>query len=206
MARPADPQRREAILRAAREVFLERGYSEARLSDIAHRAGIVPSTLYLYFSSKEEMVQAIASSIRQRTVQAILPILQHLRGQDDVLQLVQTLLSPVAEDPDVFRLTQLDSGLSSVRFPHPRPQHGPRFQEIIRLLEAQMDQGYLRRYEPTALMDTLAGTLRWMVELYAVLAEDEKERHQQTFVQMLCALLLPEAESSEKTIARQERN
>lgn len=191
MARPADPQRREAILRAAREVFLERGYSEARLSDIAHRAGIVPSTLYLYFDSKEEMVRAIVGGIRQKTVQAILPILEHLRGREDIIQLVQTLLSPVAEAPDVFRLAQLDQALSNVRFRPSRPPHGPFFQEAIRLLEGQMEQGYLRRFDPMALLDTLVGLLGWMVEMYATLEEDERERYRETFAQMLCAMLLP---------------
>lgn len=191
MARPADPQRREEILRAAREVFLERGYSEARLSDIAHRAGIVPSTLYLYFDSKEAMVRAIVVNIRQKTVQAVLPILEHLRSKEDVKLLVQTLLAPVAEAPDVFRLAQLDEALSNVRFHPSRPPHGPAFQEALRVLETQMDRGFLRRYDPMALLDTLVGWLRGIVEMYATLAEDERERYQETFIDMLCALLLP---------------
>ena len=191
MARPAEPQRREDILRAAREVFLERGFSEARLSDIAQRAGIVPSTLYLYFDSKEAMVRALADSIRRKTVQSLLPILGHLRGRDDIVQLVQTLLSPVVDDPDMFKLAQLDTGLSGVRLHLARPVHGPAFQEVVRALETQMDQGFIRRYDPVALMDTLAGFLRWIVEMYSTLEEDEKGRYQKTFVQMLCDMLLP---------------
>ncbi|HLV97192.1 MAG TPA: helix-turn-helix domain-containing protein [Ktedonobacterales bacterium] len=191
MARPADPQRREAILRAAREVFLERGYSEARLSDIAQRAGIVPSTLYLYFESKEEMVRAIAGSMRQETVQEVLPILEHLRDRNDIIRLVQTLLSAIARNPDIFRLIQLDTGLRSVRFHPSRPAHGPVFQDVIRVLETQMDQGFIRRYDAMALIDTLVGLLRWMVELYALLEADQQAQYQETFVDMLSAMLLP---------------
>ncbi len=191
MARPADPQRREDILRAAREVFLERGYSEARLSDIAHRAGIVPSTLYLYFDSKEEMVRAIVGGIRQKTVQAILPILEHLRGREDILQLVQTLLSPVAADADLFRLAQLDTALSNIRFHPSRPAHGPVFQEALQALTTQIEQGFIRRYDPMALLDTMVGLLRWQVEMYATLEESEQDQYKETFVQMLCAILLP---------------
>lgn len=191
MARPADPQRREAILRAARDVFLEQGYSEARLSEIARRAGIVPSTLYLYFASKEEMAHAMVSDIRLRTIEALAPILEHLRGRDDIAQLVQTLLTPVAVDPDIFRLAQLDSALRNVRFHPSRPAHGPAFQHLIGALESQMDQGYLRRYDPMALLDTLFGFLRWLVEVYATLAQDEQERYKAVFTDMLCAMLLP---------------
>ncbi len=191
MARPADPQRREDILQAAREVFLEHGFGEARLSDIAHRAGIVPSTLYLYFDSKEDMVRALAGNIRQKTVQAILPILEHLRGRDDIVRLVQTLLIPVNEAPDMFRLAQLDTGLSSVRLHPSRPAHGPVFQEVVQVLQAQMEQGFIRRYDPAALVDMLVGFLRWIIEMYSVLEEDEKERYKESFMQMLCNMLLP---------------
>lgn len=65
MSRPADPQRRETILQAAMQLFSGKRYSETRLSDIAERAGIVTSTLYLYFDSKEAMVQAIAENLRR---------------------------------------------------------------------------------------------------------------------------------------------
>lgn len=191
MARPADPQRREDILRAAREVFLERGFSEARLSDIAQRAGVVPGTLYLYFDSKEAMVHVLAGTVRQKIVQGMRPILERLQGKEDILQLVQTLLAPVAENPDMFRLAQLDTGLSSVRLHPARPAHGPVFQELVRVMETRMEQGFIRRYDPAILMDTLAGFFRWMVEIYSVLETDERVRYQETFVQMLCEMLLP---------------
>ena len=191
MARPADPQRREDILRAAREIFLERGFSEARLSDIAQRAGIVPSTLYLYFDSKEAMVRALAGNIRQKVVQDIRPILERIQGRDDIIELVRTLLAPVAENPDLFRLAQLDTGLISVRLHPARPPHGPVFQDLVHGLETQMGQGFIRRYDPAILMDILTGFFRWMVEVYAVLEANEKERYQETFVQILCDVLLP---------------
>src|ERR671910_3285090 len=52
-ARPAE------IVSAALEVFAERGFSAARLDDVAARAGISKGTLYLYFASKEELFKAV---------------------------------------------------------------------------------------------------------------------------------------------------
>ncbi len=45
----------ERLLRAAVDVFGERGYTAARVSDIVGRAGVAQGTFYLYFENKEAM-------------------------------------------------------------------------------------------------------------------------------------------------------
>lgn len=48
-------ERRARILAAAVEVFAEHGYERAAMSEIARRAGVVPSVLYDHFASKRSM-------------------------------------------------------------------------------------------------------------------------------------------------------
>ena len=50
--------RRQLIVDAAREVFVESGRAGGRLRDIAERAGITEAYLYRYFASKDELYQA----------------------------------------------------------------------------------------------------------------------------------------------------
>jgi AcrR family transcriptional regulator len=50
--------RREAILDAARDVFLEDGFAATSMSTIAARVGGSKATLYTYFKSKEELFDA----------------------------------------------------------------------------------------------------------------------------------------------------
>jgi AcrR family transcriptional regulator len=52
------PERRATILVAAREVFLEEGFSGARTRAIAERAEITEAVLYRHFASKEEIFEA----------------------------------------------------------------------------------------------------------------------------------------------------
>jgi AcrR family transcriptional regulator len=47
--------KRNGIVDAAMEVFLDKGYEAASMSDIARHAGGSKATLYSYFSSKEEL-------------------------------------------------------------------------------------------------------------------------------------------------------
>jgi TetR/AcrR family transcriptional regulator, cholesterol catabolism regulator len=50
---------RQRILDAAAEVLAERGYADARLTDIAGRAGMQAGSLYYHFTSREELVGEI---------------------------------------------------------------------------------------------------------------------------------------------------
>jgi len=53
--RLAPEQRREEVLEIAAEVFAEKGYRAANVSDIVERAGIGRGTFYLYFESKQDV-------------------------------------------------------------------------------------------------------------------------------------------------------
>src|SRR3954454_6026462 len=60
--------RPEQIIQAALQVFGECGLANARLQDIAERAGVSKGTIYLYFPNKEELFREM---IRQTAVAAI---------------------------------------------------------------------------------------------------------------------------------------
>lgn len=52
-------ERKAQILRAARVIFIERGYLSARVEDIAARAGLSKGAVYFYFVSKREVFDAL---------------------------------------------------------------------------------------------------------------------------------------------------
>jgi len=47
------------LLHAALELFVEKGYAATRAEEVARRAGVSKGTLFLYFSSKEELFKAV---------------------------------------------------------------------------------------------------------------------------------------------------
>ncbi len=51
--------KRRQIVDGARAVFLSAGFDGASMNDVARAAGVSKGTLYAYFSSKEEMFEAI---------------------------------------------------------------------------------------------------------------------------------------------------
>lgn len=56
--RPKDPAKHEAILAAARELFLERGFAQANMQEVADRAGVSKLTLYSHFGDKTTLLMA----------------------------------------------------------------------------------------------------------------------------------------------------
>src|SRR2546423_13281861 len=51
--------KRAAILRAAIDVFAERGYFNAQVADVARVAGVAAGTVYLYFRNKDDLLISI---------------------------------------------------------------------------------------------------------------------------------------------------
>lgn len=52
-------ERPDEILEAALDEFVERGFDQARVEDIARRAGLSKGGVYLYFDSKEDILRAL---------------------------------------------------------------------------------------------------------------------------------------------------
>src|SRR5437870_13764703 len=52
-------ERRQAIIEAAMEEFIARGFAATRLDDIAKRAGVAKGTIYLHFKDKESMFEEL---------------------------------------------------------------------------------------------------------------------------------------------------
>lgn len=77
MARPKNKE--NDILTAAVEVFMEKGFSETSIQDIANHAGIGKGTVYDYFKSKDELfVQAIKYDASKIFVQVVEKIPQKI--------------------------------------------------------------------------------------------------------------------------------
>jgi AcrR family transcriptional regulator len=57
--RKAGGDKREAIMTAALDLFVERGFFGTAVPEIADRAGVGAGTIYRYFDSKEALVNAI---------------------------------------------------------------------------------------------------------------------------------------------------
>jgi AcrR family transcriptional regulator len=66
-------ERRQAIIEAALDEFIARGFTATRLDDIAKRAGVAKGTIYLHFKDKESMFEELIRT-------AIVPLVGRIQG------------------------------------------------------------------------------------------------------------------------------
>ena len=61
---------REQILQAGAEVVAEKGFDRTSVREIARRAGVAVGTLYIYFPSKDAILEAFVETLAQDTAAA----------------------------------------------------------------------------------------------------------------------------------------
>lgn len=106
--RPAQPDRRESILDAALDCFVERGFHGTAIPQIAAKAGIAAGTIYHYFDSKEALVNALyrtwKSAVAQRVFTAF-PQGAPVREQFEVMWNEMVAFS--TDNPTAFAFIEL---------------------------------------------------------------------------------------------------
>ncbi len=55
----------ESIVKSALHIFLEKGYHNTSMSDIANETGLLKGSLYHHFNSKEDLMKAVIASLHE---------------------------------------------------------------------------------------------------------------------------------------------
>ena len=110
---PAGHQRRKAerpteLLEAALALFSEKGFSATRAEEVAQRAGVSKGTLYLYYTSKEELLKAVIRNYLGNEISEVALSVENFQGSvsDGLRQLLANWWIKVLESPasGVFKL------------------------------------------------------------------------------------------------------
>ncbi len=79
-------KKRSLILAVAWEVFAKHGYSSATIEEVAIRANCSKSTIYTFFSSKEELLMAVLGRQTEALKHQIMECLEKKRPCEQTLQ------------------------------------------------------------------------------------------------------------------------
>lgn len=183
MARSLDPNKREQILAAAREVFLTSGYEAARMSDIAAAAGVAVGTLYLYFGSKESLAASLEEVFFQRLSSIAIPGLSDLSRPENIEWLLDSALQITTEEAHLLRMARLPEGRSE----------GYRRQWVELLaaeLERQMKAGVLVSHDPPVLAELMVSLVERAIYECLVWENSDLDRYRKTLISIFQSVLL----------------
>lgn len=92
MSRIADPKTKITLLRAAEEVFAERGLAGAKVEEIVRRAGVSKGAFYLHFESKDAALKQLVESFLARCQSFFAPPSAYPGLPDDATDLLDFTL------------------------------------------------------------------------------------------------------------------
>jgi AcrR family transcriptional regulator len=161
--RRARDEKREAVLRAAVQVFLDQGYHRATLNDVAERLNITKPALYNYFRGKEEILFECCVLGQERVDEVIAEI---DAGGGSGLAKLRKLIRAYAE------VMTTDYGASLIRFD--TRDLSDRNSKILRAAKKSIDHTF-RKYVGEGIADgsvkpcdaklaafAIAGSLNWI--------------------------------------------
>ena len=111
--------RRQQIQNAAKELFIQKGFSSTTIEEIAEKAELSPATLYLYFRNKEELYVSLILITLQYLYDQIGKVYHHkkLSIESKILRFKDAMYTTYQYDPLLLRIilhVQLEGTLSSV--------------------------------------------------------------------------------------------
>src|ERR671939_1807883 len=137
--RAAAADKREAILRAATQVFARNGYFNAKVADVARVAGVADGTVYLYVKSKEEILHSIFDrSVEAALAEARREIAGLADAREKLRRIARLHLERLGADRDLAVVFQVELR-GSTKFMEEFSAAG--FAEYLRMIRATFEEG-----------------------------------------------------------------
>jgi TetR/AcrR family transcriptional regulator, fatty acid metabolism regulator protein len=154
--------KRARIIEAAIAVFAERGFHLARVTDIAHRAGVADGTIYLYFRNKEDLLLTI---FEEKMDLIIASLRDTLAPIDDPLARLRTFAvhhySLVRRERALAEVLQIELRLSNKFLKEYRPAKLWQYLgQVAQIVREGQDRGIIRaEVDPFLVMWAFFGAL-----------------------------------------------
>lgn len=170
--------RREAIVKAAREVFAEKGLLASTIDDVARRAEVAKGTIYLHFKSKEEIFTALMDEglalVAKRFTEAVD---LSLRADDNLRRLCDAYCRLYREEPQYFKLLFFCSHSDVRAKTCANPSECQGLPPLAALIQQGIDEG---TFAPT-LDATKAAAIAWASSNGIILMYEEHPHHTTSF-------------------------
>ena len=137
-ARAEGREARDELLSAALRVFARRGYSEARVDEIAAEAGYSKGALYWHFAGKEELLMALLEERIDEPLRERFRLLaQAPPEQDMAVEATRAFRQQLTEEPEAM-LLEREYWRLAIRDPELRGRYAARQAELRGALAAAL--------------------------------------------------------------------
>jgi AcrR family transcriptional regulator len=164
---------RVALVTAARELFVQRGYAAVSTSDIARAAAVTRNALYYHFPTKEAVFRAVYEDVERQLAARVIPAALAGSTARERLAIGCEMFLDGCLDPAVTRISILDAP-AALGFSQMREIDNQNYLCTLRdALHAAVESGELVDVPVDALASMLIGALD-EAALFIASAEDRK--------------------------------
>lgn len=164
MVRTKSEDKRQAILDAALDLFVERHFHGSAVPMIAERAGVADGTIYRYFKNKEELVNTLFIEKKQEmTAYVTRPFAAGLSIKDKLVAVGVRFLEFAEQQPKTIQFLERNHHESYLN-DDAKACEMPLLQFVMGILEEGKAQGIIKRMSNVVLVFLLYGALNGMVE------------------------------------------
>ena len=171
--------RPDEVLDAALDLFIEQGFAQTRVEDIAKRAGISKGGVYLYFESKEKILEGLVRRAIVPIANSALDFVKDFEGDPrPVITMVMKMLAGRFADPKIFSIPKLIFrellGFPELAQMYRREVLDRVIPAIEGVIARGIDQGYLRPVDPHLTIRSIIGPLMLhvaMAEIFGIVPE-----------------------------------
>jgi AcrR family transcriptional regulator len=185
-------ERRERILRAAAEVFAEKGFHRATTKEIADRADVAEGTIYNYFENKDALLVAIIHQLakldeRQALIEKVgsfrnfvgQHFVDRIQELGPIYQMFLNVLPEILANPDLRQTYYNDFMKEAIEVTE-------------RIVAARIDKGDVKADIDLPLVMRLLAAMMYGLQILMVMGDevvqdawDNPERLSNAFVQMM---------------------
>jgi AcrR family transcriptional regulator len=165
--------RPDEVLDAAIALFTERGFAQTRVEDIASRAGLSKGAVYLYFPSKEALLEGIVRRAVLPIADSVLGSIANYEGDPRfVLSGALKLMAMKLSDEKFLAVPKLlfreVVGFPQLAAMYRREVLDRVLPAITTLLRRGIEQGYLRPIDPELTLRSIVGPVMLHIALSEV--------------------------------------
>lgn len=168
---------RTAIMDAARELFIHQGVEAVTMRAVAQRVGYSATSLYLYFSDKEQLIRAVVDADVIKLAQSLKSTLDISDPLQRFLQFGQNYVQFALTNPNHYRMMFMtphppcDPALSSIELDNPEQDA---YAQLIGVVTSAWHAGVFKPSltDPVLIAQTVWAAMHGLCALQINLADD----------------------------------
>lgn len=149
---------KDKILEVAETEFLVKGFSGARIAEIADKAGVNQAMLYYHFKTKEELFAQVMEGKLAQLKESVVSVakMDDLPVEEKIVEMMVRHFNFLCQNPDLPRFIINEVIANTEYIEKMRSENLPMIKELLGRLQRELDEaalrGEVRRMDASTLM------------------------------------------------------